>query len=405
LLNYLLIDPEKLIFLAYYPSMKKYLVLIIPVLILSGCNKRNSFTINGKVNEASQNNIYIHEVDVDTPVLIDSAEIDKNGVFRFRIKATEPDFYQVGYSSSDFITLLAEPGERIDLSFNGKTLSDKYTVSGSKSSELIRKLDQKLFDTKVSLDSIDAQYKKASVEPGFEKTGPDLEQKYLDLLKEQRKFNIGFVLENMNSLAAIKALYQRINENMYVLYEPRDLQYLKIVSDSLKRHYPDSKHTKALVSDFEQEKNQFFARSINQIADTIPETKLNPDLKDINGKRVALSSLRGKYVLLAFWSADSRDCISENLQLKEFYKTYNKSGFEIYQINVDQDEEKWKAAVKFDELPWINTREDDPANPKNAILFNVRALPTNYLYDPEGNIIGSNLHGRSLQIKLAQIFK
>ncbi len=384
--------------------MKKYLVLIIPVLIFSGCHKRNSFIINGKVNVPTQDHIYIHEVDINTPVLIDSAEINKKGIFRFRIKASEPDFYQVGYSSADFITLLAEPGEKIELTFNDKGLSGNYAVSGSKGSALVRTLDLKLIDTKSRLDSLDALYKDASKESAFETKGPALEQEYLDILKKQRKFNIAFILENMTSLASIKALYQRINENMYVFYEARDLQYLKIVSDSLKRYYPNSKHTKALISDFEKEHNQFFTRNIQRMTDTIPETRLNPQLKDITGKRIALSSLRGKYVLLAFWSAESRDCISENLQLKEFYKTYNKKGFEIYQISIDQNEENWKAAVKFDELPWINAREDDPANPKIAILYNVRALPANYLYDPEGNIIASNLHGRTLQIKLNQIF-
>jgi len=114
--------------------------------------------------------------------------------------------------------------------------------------------------------------------------------------------------------------------------------------------------------------------------------------------------LRGKVVLLTFWSADSKDCIAENLQLKDIYKTFNKKGFEIYQINVDESEQKWKNEVRFDELPWINTREDDPLNPANALLFNVKTLPTNYLFDRNGTIIGSNLHGRSLLIKLNQIF-
>ena len=84
-------------------------------------------------------------------------------------------------------------------------------------------------------------------------------------------------------------------------------------------------------------------------------------LKNIDGKRIALSSLKGKYVLLTFWSFRSKECIAENLQLKEFYKLYNNKGFEIYQINLDENEADWKAAVKFDELPWISTREDDPA--------------------------------------------
>ena len=100
----------------------------------------------------------------------------------------------------------------------------------------------------------------------------------------------------------------------------------------------------------------------------------------------------------------SKECIAENLQLKEFYKLYNKKGFEIYQINLDENESSWKSAVKFDELPWISTREDDPLNPKNALLFNVKSLPTNYLFDKEGKIIASNLHGRSLQLRLDQLF-
>jgi thiol-disulfide isomerase/thioredoxin len=109
-------------------------------------------------------------------------------------------------------------------------------------------------------------------------------------------------------------------------------------------------------------------------------------------------------VLLTFWSVLSKDCITENLQLKEFYKLYNKKGFEIYQINLDENESNWKEAVRFDELPWISTREDDPKDPKNAVIFNVQSIPANYLFDKESNIIASNIHGRELQLKLEQLF-
>ena len=189
----------------------------------------------------------------------------------------------------------------------------------------------------------------------------------------------------MNSLASIKALYQKINPDMYVLYDQHDLQYLKIVTDSLSRHYPNSKEVQALGRDFAKEMNEIYASQVREIAKSIPPTKLDPVLKDINGKRVALSSLKGKYVLLTFWSFRSKDCIAENLQLKELYKLYSKKGFEIYQINIDDSEEGWKAAVKFDELPWISTRED-------------------YLFDKESTIVNSDLHGRDLQLKLDQLF-
>jgi hypothetical protein len=384
--------------------MKRYLILFIPVLVILGCKRNSVFVVDGSLKENKKEYIYISRVDINVPVIIDSAKISTDGSFRFRIKAAEPDFYQIGYSSADYANLLAEPGERIVMNFNSNTLYDNYTVSGSKGSDLIQKLDFKLLETKGKLDSINVIYDKASKEPGFETTGPLLEEKYIEIVKGQRKFNIEFILGNINSLASIKALYQKINDETYVLYETHDLQYLKIVSDSLKQRYPESKLTKALVSNFEKEMSQFNARKLQMATSELPETKLDPDLKDINGRRIALSSLKGKYVLLSFWSAQSRDCVADNLQLKEFYRLYSKKGFEIYQINLDEDESVWRNAVKFDELPWINTREDDPAVPKNARLYNVRTVPVNFLYDPEGNIIGSNLHGRNLQIKLNNIF-
>ncbi|MCU0472785.1 MAG: AhpC/TSA family protein [Bacteroidales bacterium] len=384
--------------------MKRFLLFLIPVILFSGCNKNRVFTVHGTVKFNKQDYIYLSRVDVNTPLLIDSSKISRKGNFRFRVEATEPDFYQVGYSVNEFITLLCEPAEKIKISFNDVNLYNDYKVEGSHGSELIQILDLRLIETKARIDSLAPLYDKALKEPGSETEASLLEQELTAQMKAQRKFNIEFIINNINSLAAIKALYQRLNDQTYVLYDARDLQYLKIVSDSLKKHYPESKHTRALVSDFEKEMNQMFSRQLEQISKKLPETKLDPDLSDINGKKVALSSLRGKYVLLAFWSAESRECITENLQLKEYYRMFRKKGFEIYQISLDKDEKAWKSAVKFDELPWISTRENDPDDPVNARLFNVRSVPANYLFDPEGNIIASNLHGKTLQIKLNQLF-
>lgn len=383
--------------------MKKYLILLVPLLVIFGC-KRDLIIIEGSVKNKSQKYFYISKVDINIPVLIDSSKINSKGSFRFKIKATEPDFYQIGYSNVNFANLLAEPGERIIIDFNSSNLFKDYIVMGSKGSEQMQMLDLKLLESKKKLDSLSILYEKASTEPAFETKGALLEKAYLELIKEQRKFNIAFIISNLSSLASIKALYQQIDDETYVLYDTRDLQYLKIVSDSLKHYFPESKHTKALISNFQKEMSNFTSRKLQMQANSLPETKLDPELMDINGRKITLSSLRGKYVLLAFWSAESRDCIADNLQLKEFYKRYNRMGFEIYQINLDEDESVWRNAVRFDELPWISTREDDPSNPKNVRIYNVKSLPANYLYDPEGNIIASNLHGRNLQIKLNQIF-
>jgi hypothetical protein len=384
--------------------MKRIILFLSLVIVISGCNNKGRFSVNGVIKETTKKYIYLSRIDVNTPVFIDSVKINSKGKFHANVKATEADFYQLGLSKDDFITLLAEPGEKINLVFEGKNLFEHYTVTGSSGSEKLRYLDVTLADTKRKLDSLNVIYKKATSEPGFDVRGPELEEQFNTIINEQRKSSISFILSNVNSLASIKALYQRISPDAYVLYDPKDLQFLKIVTDSLTLHYPNSKHVQALAGDFNKEMNQMYASTLEKIAKDLPATKLNPELLSYDGKRIALSSLKGKYVLLSFWSVKSKECVAENLQLKEYYKLYSKQGFEIYQINLDQNESDWKAAVKFDELPWINTREDDPQNPVNAILYNVKVLPTNYLYDKEGNIIGSNLHGKALQIKLLQLF-
>lgn len=384
--------------------MKKILVIIITVFMVAGCRNMDSFTISGKISDPQKKNIVLNRVEVDRLVFIDSIKVKGNGSFRFRLKAEHPDFYQIGYSDTDFITLLAAPGEKISMTFRGKNTSGDYEVTGSKGSEDVRMLDLRLAEGKRKLDSLRTVYGNLEGDQASMEERTRLEDEYTSVLQNLRKKNIEYIVTNPSSMAALKAVYQRIDENTYVLYDPRDLQYLKIVSDSLGRHYPGSKNVKALAEDVKKEMNQMMARQIQSIASKAPEIELDPNLLDVNGNRIALSSLRGKIVLLTFWSVNSGDCVSENNQLKEFYKTYKSKGFEIYQINIDRDEEKWKHAVRFDELPWISTREDDPEVLENVKLFNVQALPANYLFARDGSIIGTNLHGRSLQIKLNQLF-
>ena len=241
--------------------MKRILFLLTLVLIFSGCKDKSKFSVNGVIKDTKEKYIYLNRLDVDTPVLIDSAKISRKGTFRFKVKASGPDFYQLGFSSSNFITLLAEPGEKIKLVFNDKNLFENYSVSGSAGSEKLQILDLTLAETKRKLDSLSTLYTKSSGEPGFEVKGPLLEAEFKDLIKAQRKKNIEFIINNINSLASIKALYQRINPETYVLYDPHDLQYLKIVTDSLTRHYPNSKQVQALARDFEKEMNQMYVNT------------------------------------------------------------------------------------------------------------------------------------------------
>ena len=385
-------------------TLKLPVFLLILAVSAAGCVKKKSIKITGNIPQKTSGYVYINRLEINTPILIDSVKINKNGFFRVKIKASTPDFYQVALDVNNFITLLAYPEEKINLIFSNHQLFDNYIVEGSEESEKIRYLDQSLIDAQKKLDSLSAVYDKALLEPEFETEGPKLEEMYNDIIKLQRRKNIEFIINNLTSLASIKAIYQRINPETYVLYDPKDLQYMKSVADSLSKYYPNSKHVQALIRDFENELAVFNTDQFRAISEQIDPIELNPSLKNTEGRIISLKSLRGKYVLLTFWSAFSEACVQENIELKQFYNRYNRRGFEIYQINLDAEEEFWKTAVRYEELPWISVREDDPANPVIAQIFNVRELPTNYLFDKQGNIIASNLHGRMLGIKLEQLF-
>ena len=383
---------------------RKIPAFLLILLLITGCAKKNSFRMEGKLQDHSGEYIKLKRVDVNIPIILDSVKIKDNGSFRFKVKASEPEFYEIGLTNSDFITILAEPGENIRLGFKGKNLYENYSVNGSPGTSRLKMLDSALAVTKKKVDDLRIKYDSVINDPDFREKEVEINKEFTQLLKDQRMYNIGFILKNLSSFASVKALYQMIDQNTRVLYDSRDLQFLKLVSDTLSFLYPASKQAKSLKINFDQEYKQSQMNRVTELINSMPASKLDPDLKDLRGKRISLSSLHGRYVLLSFWSASSEDCLVENLALKELYKKYRDKGFEVYQINLDTDEETWRKAVRFDELPWLNVREDDPTIPKNAILYNVKVLPANFLYDKTGSIIGVNLHGKTLQLRLSQLF-
>ena len=378
--------------------------LILPLIILFACG-RNHVKVSGVIKETEMEMIYLDKMGAAEIVSVDSSGINKHGKFNLKTKAPGLNFYRLRLSDNNFVTLLTGPGEKIRVTSNKEYLPENYELTGSENSQKVKLLDNHLLETQKKLDSLTNMFIELNDKPGFDTIGEGINEAYQNVVNEQRNFNIRFVLENLNSLASIKALYQMFDENTYVLYRNRDLQYLKIVSDSLQKTYPESKHTKALVADLEKGLNRYNQLRVNQMIENMPKTALDVQLPDINGDTISLLSNRGKYVLLSFWSTASEACLKENLMFKSLYKKYNMQGFEIYQVCIDNDIAKWEKALKFDELPWISVIDTDAESSGVTRLFNVRSVPVNYMFDREGNIIGKDLHGRSLNIKMNQLFE
>lgn len=376
--------------------------VFLAVLLLAGCNNDKKVVIKGVFTVPKEGVVYLDQSQVDRSTRVDSVEL-KRGRFKFVTEVTGPEFYQVRCPGNEFVALLAMPGENISLELGKTPVAMNYTVQGSPGSADLRMLDQQLLVTKTRLDSLRTIYNALSTEE-LAVRGPELEKAYTVAVEAQRKFNIKFVIENISSMSSIQALYQRIDENTYVLYQPRDLQYLKIVSDSLSVRYPVSPHVRALKENVTSELNQMYINRISTLAMQMPVTKASPELPDINGKMTSVSSLKGKYVLVSFWSTTSEASMNELPLLRSIYNDYHRKGLEIFQVSLDPDPERWKSVVRFEEIPWISVREPDPANPVFARLVNINTLPSNLLYDPQGNIINTNLTGRNLLIRMDQLF-
>jgi thiol-disulfide isomerase/thioredoxin len=69
---------------------------------------------------------------------------------------------------------------------------------------------------------------------------------------------------------------------------------------------------------------------------------LNFTMKDVNGKDVTLSSLKGKVVLLDFWATWCGPCKIEIPWFIEFQNKYGKDGLQVVGVSVDDTIDKLK---------------------------------------------------------------
>lgn len=151
------------------------------------------------------------------------------------------------------------------------------------------------------------------------------------------------------------------------------------------------------------------------VENVIAETKRTqigiqaPDFaqNDVENKTVKLSDFRGKYVLLDFWASWCAPCRRENPNLKAAYVKYNNKGFEILGVSLDKADAKgaWVTAIAKDQLTWTQVSDLKGWDNEAAVLYSVKAIPTNFLIDPKGYIIAKGLRGEALNEKLAEIFK
>jgi len=135
-------------------------------------------------------------------------------------------------------------------------------------------------------------------------------------------------------------------------------------------------------------------------------------LPDRDGTSFTLSSQRGNLVLLEFWASWCKPCREENPKIVSLYNKYKDTAFQkatglkVISISLDTDKEKWLDAVQQDNLIWEH-HVSDLLGWKSIVVdsYGVSSIPSSFLVDQNGIIIGKNLKPRDLDKLLTSLAK
>jgi peroxiredoxin len=110
-------------------------------------------------------------------------------------------------------------------------------------------------------------------------------------------------------------------------------------------------------------------------------------MKDMDGKDFSLSAMKGKYVVIDFWASWCPDCTKEIPDLVNLYKEYSPKGVAFVGVSFDDDEAKWKEAVKKYGLTYTHVSELCRMKDSSiAKEYGIKWIPTTYLIGPDGNV-------------------
>lgn len=145
-----------------------------------------------------------------------------------------------------------------------------------------------------------------------------------------------------------------------------------------------------------------YAAKINPVVLKLNETPPPFNITTIDGKRISLSDLKGKYVLLDFWATWCPPCLAEMPFIKEIRKKYLPEKLVIIGISQDYDSVKVGAFVKKQEMNWLHFYDGDK---KLCHLYGIEAIPTLILISKEGNIIYQSDHEHNDKERLPQLLE
>ncbi len=119
---------------------------------------------------------------------------------------------------------------------------------------------------------------------------------------------------------------------------------------------------------------------------------------------MSLKESLGKVTLIDFWASWCAPCRTANPKVVALYNEFHGKGFNVISVSLDTDAAEWKEAIAKDKLTWTQVSnlaemEKDPI----VKQYGVKLIPTTYLLDASGKIVGIDLPHEEMKAKISAL--
>lgn len=368
--------------------MKKIIIVTGLFLIIGSCKEKSNgvFTVAGTIKNAPNNKVYLKELPFGgtNPIVVDSATL-QNGKFELNTNTLEEGLYSIGFETFPNAVLLINDAKKIEVNLDFNNFKN-YATKGSKATAALHELFS-----------------------GYEKNYNNLEEKImcLDSLQEKKAgdslVTIARIQKNKEKEQLNKLLINFINntESPAACLQALAMATRTMEMDELSAIIEKSVTKFSSYANIKKLQQIIIGKQYPLLGKQAPAFALGSPTNDTT----ALSSFKGKYVLVDFWASWCAPCRAENPNVVAMYHKYKDKNFTVLGVSLDRDVKAWTEAIKKDSLTWTHVSDLKQWESPLVSLYQFDGIPFNVLIDPTGKIIASSLREEGLDKKLSEVLR